>query len=148
MCWTSQSSKRYKAKKNLTKYVQINMKYDENSNKDLARITHNVRNNTGRCSTEKSENKKKRGQRRKVRRGEVVLITISIQRRAQNKTMQQLAAGFYCRPTIKLGTTRVRFLWAPLTGQGRVRSYVNQITQQHVNLVCPTTVRNLVYSLE
>lgn len=76
MCWTSQSSKRYKAKKNLTKYFQINMKYDENSNKDLARITHNVRNNTGRCSTEKCENKKKRGERRKVRRGEVVLITI------------------------------------------------------------------------
>lgn len=45
------------------------MKYDENSNKDLARITYNVRNNTGRCSTEKSENKKKRGQRREVRRG-------------------------------------------------------------------------------
>lgn len=35
----------------------------------------------------------------------MVLITISIQRRAQNKTMQQLAAGFYCSvdPQLNLG---------------------------------------------
>lgn len=61
-----------------------------------------MRNNTGRGVQPTNPKTKRKGVRDATWR-EVVLITISIQKRAQNKTMQQLAACFYCRPTIKLG---------------------------------------------
>lgn len=75
------------------------MTYDENSNKDLARITYNVRNNTGRCSTEKSENKKKRGQRRKVRRG----VADNNQYTAASTKQNNAAAGSTVDPQLNLG---------------------------------------------